>query len=281
MTRSGFLLTIAAKLTDTVKSKSKRMFSGTRRTAIARLVALIGTSVVCPVASAVQRCAEDIDKRVRRCTVGIDPRWATIVADSVDGQHMSNWCWAACVEMICRYYGYIVPQSEVVRQTWGSPANLPGTTQQIFALLNRPRIDAQGRGFRIEGTVSAANQMTMIADLGGEMPLIVGTMGHAMILAALMYEQDSSNRVAVRRAYVLDPWPGRGMRVLEAKEWHGMHFAARIRLFASEQPRQPLQSRSTTHPSDCNPRVQRCIAAPAIPDQRFDCNPRVQRCNYE
>lgn len=218
-------------------------------------------------------------KRVRRCTVGIDSRWATIVADSVDGQHMSSWCWAACIEMIFRYYGYIVSQSAVVREAWGLAVNMPGTAQQILASLNRPWTDAQGRRFGVQGSSSTANHATMIVDLQKEWPLIIGTMGHAMILAAVIYEQDAGGRVAIRRAFVLDPWPGRGTRALDAPEWYGIQFAARIRLFSSDQPHQPLQA-SRDIP-DCNPRVQRCIAAPTIPDRRFDCNPKVQRCVYE
>jgi hypothetical protein len=58
------------------------------------------------------------------------------------------------------------------------------------------------------------NQGTKIAaqDLAADMPLIVGTMGHAMVLTALTYNRDGYGSGVVTGAIVRDPWPYPGLR---------------------------------------------------------------------
>lgn len=254
-----------------------------RRTAIARLLTGIGATALytSPVIAA-QKCSDYDERRLRRCAANVDERWATITAAAVNGQHMSNWCWAACIEMVFRFYGFIVPQAHIVQQTWGTPANLPANVNQLLASLNRPWVDAQGRAFGVEGNWSTVHLATVVADLQREWPLIIGTMGHAMLLGALHYEQDTWDRIFVRRAFVLDPWPGKGKRDLTEQEWKGIQFVVRIRLYAGEQSAGNRVQQLTPGSADCNPRVQNCSIIPGMrqPSGRLiDCNPRVQRCD--
>jgi hypothetical protein len=72
--------------------------------------------------------------------------------------------------------------------------------------------------------------MTAAQDLAADMPLIIGTMGHAMVLSRLDYLVDQYGRGEVKWATVRDPWPGRGRRVLSPQEWYNISFAARIRV---------------------------------------------------
>lgn len=164
------------------------------------------------------------------CEAGIESSIADVVAASVDGQHMSQWCWAACIEMVFRYYGFVVPQEEIVRQTWGSIVNLPGQPGQLLANLNRPWIDANGYAFTVSADAFSANPVTAAQDLAADMPLIIGTLGHAMVLTSLRYVRNGYGQGDVRAAVVRDPWPGQGRRVLTAQEWYSTAFLARIRV---------------------------------------------------
>ena len=181
-------------------------------------------------ASALLHCAPFNFNGIQQCEAGIDSRLAHISAAAVDGQHMSQWCWAASIEMVFRYYGLRVPQETIVQQTWGQIVNLPGQPDQILANLNRPWRDSRGRWFYVSGETVSANSVTAAQDLSNDMPLIIGTMGHAMALTSLIYLRDQFGRGDVTAAVVRDPWPGNGRRVLSAQEWYNTSFLARIRV---------------------------------------------------
>jgi hypothetical protein len=99
-------------------------------------------------------------------------------------QQMSQWCWAACLEMVFAYWGHPVSQVEIVRQTWGTIANVPAQPYQIVTDLNRRWQDDDGNSFNVAGDVFTANAVTAAQDLAADMPLIVGSLGHAMVLTA-------------------------------------------------------------------------------------------------
>lgn len=187
----------------------------------------IGLSVP---ASALLTCTPFNHQNIKKCAAGIDSRLAHVSAASVGGQHMNQWCWAACIEMVFRYYGLRVPQEAIVQQTWGGIVNLPGQPHQILANLNRQWRDSNGHLFNVSGNSSSANQITASQDLSNNMPLIIGTMGHAMVLTSLEYVLDRHGNGNVTAAVVRDPWPGRGRRVLSAQEWSNTSFLARIRV---------------------------------------------------
>ncbi|GHU37443.1 hypothetical protein AGMMS50256_35390 [Betaproteobacteria bacterium] len=171
-------------------------------------------------------------RAARQCHAGIDSTIAHIAAAAVGGQHLSQWCWAACIEMVFRHYGLRVPQEQIVQQTWGGIVNLPAYPAHILANLNRPWIDLSGRRFRVSGDALSANPITAAQDLAQDMPLIIGTQGHAMVLTALTYVLDPAGNGKVTAAIVRDPWPGRGRRVLTPQEWQQTSFLARIRVYS-------------------------------------------------
>lgn len=181
-------------------------------------------------ASALLNCTPFNFQGIQQCEAGIDSGLAHVSAAATGGQHMNQWCWAACIEMVFRYYGLHVPQHEIVRQTWGEIINLPGQPSQILANLNRPWRDSSGRDFYVSGDTFSANPITAAQDLSNDMPLIIGTMGHAMVLTSLQYLRDQLGRGEVTYAVVRDPWPGKGRRNLSAEEWYNTSFLARIRV---------------------------------------------------
>lgn len=176
------------------------------------------------------RCGPFVPPGVQQCESGIDSSLANVAAAAVGGQHLNQWCWAACIEMVFAYYGHRVPQERIVRETWGRIVNLPGQPAQILRNLNRTWTDESGDSFSVSGDVYSANAITAAQDLAQGMPLIIGTMGHAMVLTSLVYVRDPYGGGTVNAAIVRDPWPGRGRRTLSAQEWFNTRFLARIRV---------------------------------------------------
>ncbi len=166
------------------------------------------------------------------CEAGIDSQVLDVTAQGLGGQHQSQWCWAASVEMVFRYYGYYIPQGTIVQQTWGTIGNMPGQPNDVLRTLNRSWIDANGKAFSVVGDLFSANQVTASQDLLQNKPLIIETMGHTMLLTSLTFTRDQHGQSAVKSATVRDPWPGRGKRVLTPQEWFQASFLARIELFA-------------------------------------------------
>lgn len=165
----------------------------------------------------------------QQCIAGI----ATSILDvkASDTQHASQWCWAACIQGVFSYYGHEVPQERIVKETWGSIVNMPGQPQQILSALNRQWIDEDGNSFHVSATTLTANHVTAAQDLAADNPLIIGTMGHAMILTAVEYTRNAMGQGNIVNAIVRDPWPRNPRRrSLTPQEWSSTTFLARIRV---------------------------------------------------
>jgi hypothetical protein len=209
-----------------------------KRRELLRFLGLAALGVTVGPSSAVLaaiNCTPYDERAIQRCEAGIQSSMLDVVAAGVGGQHLNQWCWAACIEMIFRYYGFFMPQEEIVRQTWGSIVNLPANVHQMVANLNRTWIDHKGQQFVILGDVLTANVGTATQDLADNQPLIIGTMGHAMVLTSLLYERNVWGQGNVIAATVRDPWPGKGRRVLTAQEWYSTQFFIRIRVMRVER----------------------------------------------
>jgi hypothetical protein len=164
------------------------------------------------------------------CEVGINSELIPVTAP----QKMPEWCWAASIEMVFRYYGFRVPQERIVKETWGDVVNMPAEPAQILQDLNRQWTDEDKKTFTASGESYDANPVTASQDLAQNMPLIIGTLGHAMVLTELLYVRDAAGHGEVRQATVRDPWPNRGKRILNAQEWYSTNFLARIRVEKDE-----------------------------------------------
>jgi hypothetical protein len=148
-----------------------------------------------------------------------------------DRQHASEWCWAACIEGIFTYHGHPVSQERIVKEAYGAIVNMPGGPAQILAALNRTWTDDTGRKFKASGATIGTNAVTAAQDLAQGQPLIIGTLGHAMILTSLQYVRDQAGQGQVTLAIVRDPWPyNPAKRSLTTQEWDRADFGARIRV---------------------------------------------------
>jgi ABC-type bacteriocin/lantibiotic exporter with double-glycine peptidase domain len=145
-------------------------------------------------------------------------------------QEHSKWCWAACIEMVFTYWGHPIDQEEIVQRTWGRIVDMPAQPYQIIAALNRSWIDRDGNRFRSSGDVFSATGATAAQDLARDMPLIVGSFGHAMVLTAIAYNRAPNSQGQVTGAMVRDPWPWNGRRELSAQEAAATMLLARVRV---------------------------------------------------
>jgi Papain-like cysteine protease AvrRpt2 len=177
------------------------------------------------VAGADETC-QSMGPRWSRCAVGI-PAEGLFTGTR---QESREWCWAACIEMVFAFYGHRVSQSRIVRQTLGGLVDKPVHERQLVDDLNRNWTDNRGRPFRSSADV-LDRPAAGISDLRRNRPLILGTLGHTVVLTTIILETDDfSGRQYIAEAVVCDPWPGRGGRILSLEEWRNVRFALRVLL---------------------------------------------------
>ncbi len=157
------------------------------------------------------------------CRSGIDFR--RFYRRAYDTQHASQWCWAACIEMLFAHRGFRVEQPRIVQEAYGGLVNWPATGMTMARQLQRPWIDDHGRRFRARITglydahagIHALNNAGIVGALDAERPLIVGARGHAVVLTQVDHVPTPMGP-SIRSAMVFDPWPGRGFRPLMPDE---------------------------------------------------------------
>jgi len=239
-----------------------------RLTCAALLVAFALTTEGSP-ARAGERCQPADDLGQVTCEVGIpSDRLEPITSQ----QAMSQWCWAASISMIFGYHGHALPQEGIVQSVFGQLVDLPAMNGLVMTgSLARRWTDTRGRPFQAKVRVFdvhagqfEVDTQTIISELRDERPLLVGTVGHAMVMTAMRYTRSPWGQVQVVGATVRDPWPGRGRRDLE---WHEMQpqYIATVDLGKgrttdarppTEDPDSP-PGRGPTPPS--TPRDLRCV----------------------
>ena len=142
-------------------------------------------------------------------------------ANSVNGgrQIQSNWCWAACIQMVLNYYGLYVNQVDIVTRIFGSPyANQPATQEQILAALNGWQLNNRGGYSYVYAEASYTTVDDIVNLLSNKMPLIVGlvmpgnNIGHAYVLTAIYYSYSydyygNITGIIPDKVVLRDPWP--------------------------------------------------------------------------
>lgn len=165
-----------------------------------------------------------------------DPRWGRIcradipfraVQSAYRPQAASEWCWAACISMIFTYYGYPVSQPRIVREAYGSIANVPAASGLMIArALDRTWISDTRRRFRsvlgpvydAAAGVDSINFPAIVGALAANHPLILGARGHAVVLSGVTYAATAAGPRVLSGA-VFDPWPGIGPRLMRRDEF--------------------------------------------------------------
>jgi hypothetical protein len=149
---------------------------------------------------------------------------------------MSEWCWAACISMVFSYNGHRVSQARIVKEAYGSVMNMPGNYPALFGSLGRSWTDDDGDDFTVSVNhlfapdVGVANldNSDLAQALEDENPVLYCTAQHAMVLTSMKYIGSK-----VIDAWVMDPWPGYGLRHLAPAEMLPMIFGGQLRMAAT------------------------------------------------
>jgi hypothetical protein len=140
-------------------------------------------------------------------------------APETDGhQRQSNWCWAACVQMVLNYRGVPVTQEQVVQRIFaGAVPNVPGQPNQILTALSGWAFTRNGQPVILRSSPFALDGSEIVRDLAERWPIVVGVnmgnSGHAYVLTAVTYGVDQWNQPIFRSVILRDPWPGNPSRI--------------------------------------------------------------------
>lgn len=152
-------------------------------------------------------------------------------------QMQSNWCWAACIQMVLNYHGLYISQEQIVSRVYGGLVDRPAVPAQIMSALSGWAPDVRGRYSAIYADSTNISEATVIDDLHRRWPLIVGLgslrpgeQGHAFVLTGVVYQFDAYNQPVLIQVILRDPFPGNRSRIEMGSEefFARLQFAARI-----------------------------------------------------
>jgi ABC-type bacteriocin/lantibiotic exporter with double-glycine peptidase domain len=134
-------------------------------------------------------------------------------------QEKSNWCWAACIQMVLNNSGIPVSQSQIVQYVYGDLRNRDADQQQMANSLRGWGIDYSGRRRLIYCQEGISGAPEIIQTLSQGWPLIVGIRNrsgsgnHAIVVSAVDYYFDVyNNQPAIAAVYIQDPLYGDSYR---------------------------------------------------------------------
>lgn len=144
-------------------------------------------------------------------------------------QESTNWCWAACIEMVLKYQGLEnISQCDIVYKTYGNCDDHTGNCSQIINAAD---------GWLYAGEKVKAKSFygvsgdELINTLAKKHPVIVGLdmppnrIGHALVLTAIFYRESRGKKIPYM-VRLRDPWPYEGELVTKELEWND--FRSRI-----------------------------------------------------
>ena len=153
-------------------------------------------------------------------------------------QECQFWCWAACIETIFAVAGHEVPQQEIVTRVYGNPVCAVADGPTISRAVSGAWRDRRGRNFaaRCEPIIDTQfgiwrgdAHLLAAADLEANRPLILGALGHAVLLTGMTFWRDGYGNAQVAQMVIRDPWPTNpNRRVLSMQEAQQISFLARV-----------------------------------------------------
>jgi len=159
-------------------------------------------------------------------SVGIPTSRMTDFAAEQIGQ---NWCWAASIQMVLSTKGVRCDQPEIVRQTFGNTADLPGSTPQIAERLTGWFDTRSGRMLLVASPLEGPPQPGLLHTyLRNRTPIILAVtypgapIGHAVVATGAVFRINEAG-LFVEKVLVRDPSPAfaatNGKRELTAGEY--------------------------------------------------------------
>lgn len=132
-------------------------------------------------------------------------------------QRQSNWCWAACIQMVLNFHGVVVSQEQIVERIFGNQINRPADPATIMYALSGWGIDVYGNPVTIHASPYNLTGPNVVTYLAYKWPLIVGLagdeIGHAYVLTAVYYSVDQYNYPYFHSVVLRDPWPENPSRI--------------------------------------------------------------------
>jgi hypothetical protein len=147
------------------------------------------------------------------CSVLLDPSRFSALAVAA-AQERSQWCWAACIQMICKWHGIRLSQDSIVNRIFGGIVNMPANHADLTKALNSDWTSDDDEEFSISAEIFSTNlkkanvdNNRAITDLANDRPLLNGSRTHATVVARIDYVPTYFGP-QVGRVHVIDPWPG-------------------------------------------------------------------------
>lgn len=198
----------------------------------------------------------------RYCEAELDSNFADQVSqDQINRQ----WCWAASISMALSAYGHRITQEEVVRQAWGGMINMPVVPIQIVTGLNRTWTDSKGKKFQTKASLIAKPINGAYRELANGHPLIVGSLGHAMVVTAMGVFITSTGNVIIDYVTVRDPWPlNQRKRFMTRQEVLSANMFALITTADTEKNAEHIKNGGPgldKCESKCKARYDRCVSS--------------------
>lgn len=173
-----------------------------------------------------------------------DAEFEQIQAISVNGgkQVQSNWCWAACIQMVLNYHGLQIDQYQIIKKVFGPGLpNQPADEEQIKRALTGWAPHATGYFSSVHAESGKISVYQTIQALAYKWPLIVGIQGaqggHALVLTGVYYRADEDGRLMPQRVELRDPSPFSGRKVELTWDQFSQRCRTAIKVFVNHRDR--------------------------------------------
>jgi hypothetical protein len=130
-------------------------------------------------------------------------------------QQCPEWCWAASISAVFKFFGYSVDQRSIVIRKYGQLVCAPSqTAAQIAAFLNTQWTDeSTGDQFSCSLTaafdamahVGAINNAIIVNELLNQRPVVYCNLTHCMVIVGVTYIPTPIP--SIQSVTVMDPWP--------------------------------------------------------------------------
>lgn len=126
----------------------------------------------------------------------------TSIEDCICLQEKENWCWAACIQMLLRYNGQSVSQSDIAAKVFGDSFNRTASGNQIESAFDG------WRGYSVHSYQSKKSRY-FIDELSSGHPLIIGIGEHAYLLTHIYYKKTLNGLLHPFKAILINPSLGK------------------------------------------------------------------------
>jgi hypothetical protein len=131
-------------------------------------------------------------------------------------QQCPEWCWAASISAVFRFFGHNVDQKSIVVRKYGQLVCGPSqTAAQIAAFLNTQWVDETTQApftctltaaFDAMAHVNAINNAVIVNELLNQRPVVYCNISHCMVIVGVSYIP-TQPVPAIQSVTVMDPWP--------------------------------------------------------------------------